>query len=219
MDIQRYHLRAPVLHHHLKGTSQVSENASEQKINIGDRLRAVRTARRLSQRELARKSGVTNGLISQIEQNLSSPSVASLKRILDAIPLTLSEFFAADEKVPEQVFFPAADPVEIRARKLFQTMQLASGISLRQIVRSDARRMQMLEETYAPGADSGIEAFAVHGEETGVVISGRIELAVADQSASLGPGDGYRFDGMIPHRFRNTGREPCILISATCRSD
>ena len=51
------------------------------------------------------RSGVTNGLISQIEQNRSSPSVSSLKRILDALPMSLSEFFADDFPDRQKIFY------------------------------------------------------------------------------------------------------------------
>ena len=62
-------------------------------MDIGGRLKEVREQRGLSQRELAARAGLTNGAISLMEQNKSSPSVASLKRLLDAVPMTLSEFF------------------------------------------------------------------------------------------------------------------------------
>ena len=50
----------------------------------------------LSQRELAKRAGVTNGMISLIEQNRVSPSVSSLKKVLDGIPMSLAEFFTLD---------------------------------------------------------------------------------------------------------------------------
>ena len=50
----------------------------------------------MSQRELARRAGVTNGLISLIEQNRVSPSVSSLKKVLDGVPMSLAEFFTLD---------------------------------------------------------------------------------------------------------------------------
>ena len=65
-------------------------------IDVGTRLRSIRTAFGLSQRELARRAGVTNGLISLIEQNRVSPSVSSLKKVLDGVPMSLAEFFTLD---------------------------------------------------------------------------------------------------------------------------
>ena len=78
-------------------------------MDIGGRLRAVREARKMSQRDLATRAGLTSGAISLIEQNKSSPSVSSLKALLDAIPMTLSEFFAEVEQNAAPKFFYTAD--------------------------------------------------------------------------------------------------------------
>ena len=64
--------------------------------DIGTRLRLVRQVYGFTQRELARRAGVTNGAISLIEQNRVSPSISSLKKILDGIPLSLADFFTLD---------------------------------------------------------------------------------------------------------------------------
>ena len=58
---------------------------------VGQQLKAVRIAFGLSQRELAKKAGVTNGMISLIEQNRVSPSVSSLKKVLDGVPMSLAD--------------------------------------------------------------------------------------------------------------------------------
>ena len=65
--------------------------------DVGGRLRQLRLARGLSQRELARRAGVTNSTVSLIEQNSVSPSVSSLKKLLDALPVSISTFFAGEE--------------------------------------------------------------------------------------------------------------------------
>ena len=62
-------------------------------MDIGSRLNAVRTSKGLSQRELAKRVGVTNSTISLIEQNKVSPSVGSLKKVLDGIPDLAGRFF------------------------------------------------------------------------------------------------------------------------------
>ena len=67
-------------------------------MDIGQKLRAIRKERGLSQRELAARAGLTNGTISLIEKNRTSPSVASLKSLLDAIPISMAEFFSTIEE-------------------------------------------------------------------------------------------------------------------------
>lgn len=184
-------------------------------LNIGQRLKKARTARNLSQRELARKSGVTNGMISQIEGNNTSPSISSLKRILDALPMSLSEFFSGESADKQQIFFRAADLRELNPQSVFGAMAGdCHGLSLRQVGDVHNSTIQMLHEHYAPGSDTGTEPYQHTGEEVGIVISGCIEVTVGEQTATLGPGDAYAFDSRMPHRFRNTGDVECILVSA-----
>ncbi len=72
----------------------------------------------------------------------------------------------------------------------------------------------MLHERYRPGADTGKESYAHEGEEAGIVISGSIEITVGAETRTLHPGDAYLFESRLPHRFRNTGDEDCIIVSA-----
>ena len=183
-------------------------------LNIGARLKVARTTSRMSQRELARRSGVTNGLISQIEQNQSSPSVSSLKRILDAIPMSLSEFFSDDFALAPRHFFRADDLREINPYKAFPESGASDGISLRQVGNSAAHTIQMLHERYEAGSDTGASLYSHEAEDAGIVISGQIEVTVGDDISILGPGDAYLSDSRIPHRFRNLGIEECVIISA-----
>lgn len=175
-------------------------------IDIGSRLKTVRLAARLSQRELARRAGVTNATISLIEANQMNPSVGALKRVLDGLPMSLAQFFAMeDAPTAAKPFYAADELVEVGKGKVSYRQV---GADLR------SRALQILVERYAPGADTGRVMLKHAGEEGGVVIRGRLEVTVADQVRVLGPGDAYYFDSDQPHRFRNLGSEACELISA-----
>jgi transcriptional regulator with XRE-family HTH domain len=174
--------------------------------DIGSRLKLVRQIFGLTQRELARRAGVTNGAISLIEQNRVSPSISSLKKILDGIPLSLADFFTLNFSSPENVFYTATELTEIAH---------APGISMRMVGRKiKDRALQMLHETYQPGADTGDAMLRHEGEESGIIVSGCLMVTVGVQEQLLQPGDAYYFRSDIPHRFRNPGSEPCLLISA-----
>ena len=82
-------------------------------LDVGQKLRTIRNIYGLSQRALAKKAGVTNGIISMIEQNRNSPSLATLKKILDAIPISFSEFFNNDFGENNQIVFKADELLEI----------------------------------------------------------------------------------------------------------
>lgn len=175
-------------------------------LDVGAHLRAVRTLYGLSQRELAKRAGVTNGLISLIEQNRVSPSVSSLKKVLDGIPMSIAEFFTLDLTVSPQVFFRADELTDLGDR----------SVALRLVAARRANRaMSVMHEQYAPGADTGADMLRHEGEEGGVVVRGRIELTVGGETRLLGPGDAYYFTSAIPHRFRNVGSEPCEVVSAS----
>ena len=77
----------------------------EPSAGVGARLRYVRELHGLSQRELARRAGLNHGTIGCIEKETISPSVGSLRKILDSLPMTLSEFFSLDPDTETQVFF------------------------------------------------------------------------------------------------------------------
>lgn len=173
--------------------------------DVGPRLRAVREARGLSQRALARVAGIPSSTVSLLESGRSNPSVGSLKRILDAIGVSLAEFFSAGLPVDESLFFRRHELTEIGR----------DGVSYRQVGGADGRRtLQILYETYQPGADSGRVPLSHEGEEGGIVMSGRLEVIVDGTRAVLGPGDAYLFASNRPHRFRNIGSEPCIVVTA-----
>jgi transcriptional regulator with XRE-family HTH domain len=174
-------------------------------VDVGSRLRYVRAQHGLSQRQLAKKAGVTNSTISLIESNQTNPSVGALKRILDGIPMSLADFFAIEAAPPSSAFFRADELVEIGK----------GPVSYRQVGHSlFGRALQILRERYAPGAESGRIPLVHDGEEGGIIISGRLEVIVGDERRILGPGDAYYFDSRQPHRFRCVGTEACELISA-----
>lgn len=185
--------------------SMESPEVTEAPTGVGRRLRLVRELYGLSQRELARRAGVTHGTISLIEAERVSPSVASLKKVLDGIPLSLSAFFTFDTRESRRIFYGREDLPD-----------MGSGDIVFRLVGADRqqRAMTILHERYAPGADTGEAMLSHEGEEGGVVISGEIELTVAGQQRLLGPGEAYYFESRLPHRFRNPGERTCEIISA-----
>ena len=174
-------------------------------IDIGARLRQARRSHNLSQRDLAGNTGVNNAMISLIENNRTNPSVALLKRILDGIPISMSDFFAMEDEPQRQVFFQADELKEIADGRI-SYLQVGAG--------KGDQQLQILRERYAPGADTGKTMLRHGAEEGGIVIKGRLEITVGKQKRVLGPGDAYYFDSRIPHRFRNVTDDACELVSA-----
>ena len=175
------------------------------RFEMGQRLREIRERSGLSQRGLAGRADVTNGMISLIEKNRSSPSVATLKKILDVFPMSLAEFFASGQAEQPSIFFRADELVEIGG----------GPISYRQVGSSlKGKALQLLHERLQPGADTGSAMLRHEGEEGGVVVRGEVELTVGPATRVLRAGDAYAFSSRTPHRFRNLGGEACEIVSA-----
>lgn len=187
--------------------------------DVGARLREIRTGAGLSQRQLAEKAGVPHGLISMVEQNRSSPSVASLRKILGGVPMTLADFFEPESASDDRVFFTPRDLVDLTSRlggALGHGREAGrdAGLSLRQVGDARAHNLQILHERYEPGADTGETMLEHVGHEGGVVISGEVEVTVGEETRLLKAGDAYLFDSRTPHRFRNVSDRPAEIVSA-----
>jgi len=179
--------------------------AARPSIDVGARLKAQRVRAGLTQRDLAGMAGVTNGMISMIEQNKHSPSVATLNRLTDALGLSFAEFFSIALPEAPRVFYLKDELVALTEGKV--RFAVVAG------ERPD-KVLQILHEVYAPGGDTGVTMLTHRGEEGGLVISGEIELTVGEQRRVLKAGDAYYFESTTPHRFRNVGKTAAVIVSA-----
>jgi transcriptional regulator with XRE-family HTH domain len=180
-------------------------NKTRDEAELGQRLRFIRERAGLSQRSLATKTGVPNSTISLIESGKMNPSVGALRRVLDGIPISLSEFFSFEPE-PEKTSFYVHDALTEIGKGKLSLRQVGSNLF--------GRALMILHETYDVGADTGRVLYGHEGEEGGIVLSGQVEITVGAQRKILGPGDAYYFDSRLPHRFKQVGPEKCILVSA-----
>ena len=176
-------------------------------MDIGSRLQAVRKSKGLSQRELAKRVGVTNSTISLIEQNKVSPSVGSLKKVLDGIPISLADFFTLDldDGGGDSPYYSREEQPDVGNNDVHYFLVGSHRSS---------RQMCILREVMPPGTDTGDTMLSHDGEEGGVIIQGQVEITVGDRVRVLGPGEAYYFESRTPHRFRNVGEDDAILVSA-----
>lgn len=176
-------------------------------IDIGRRLRDIRRSKGISQRELARRAGITHGTVSFIERNRISPSIGTMRQILDCFGLTLSEFFAPEAEQPNRYFFTRHDLFDVGS----------GGVKLLQLGKSlVGRPLQMLLEFYPPGSETSREPYRTEGgEEGGIVVQGEIEATIGDEVRILRQYDAYLFPTSLPHKLRNVSDRECVIVSAT----
>jgi len=183
--------------------------------DIGARLKIMRTAAELSQRQLAERAGVPHAQISIIEQNKSSPSIATLRKILSGLNMTMADFFDSERRAPAGPFFGPDDLLDLTGKlHALGAADPTGRMSFRQIGEAHRHNLQILHEVYEKGADTGETRLEHFSNEGGFVIEGALEVSVGDEVRVLHPGDSYLFDSRIPHRFRNVFDGRTVVISA-----
>jgi transcriptional regulator with XRE-family HTH domain len=178
---------------------------SMDELDVAPRLRGLRARRKLSLRALSRETGIAVSFLSALERGRNNVSVAKLKAIVDALGVTLAEFFSQAPPPREKIVYRKGELVEISGQKGISFKDVASG--------RGGRALQLLVERYGPGSDTGAESYRHEAEEAGVVLRGTLELTVDDEVHILKPGDAYYFDSRRPHRFRNRGKVAVEAVS------
>lgn len=184
-----------------------SDSARSRSVVLGHQVRDLRRAKRLTLVELAERIDRSVGWLSQIERGISEVSIAALQPIAEALGVQLSWFFA--EAAP-----PQPDELGVVLRKAARRQIDFHGSKVHEEILSPSLSGQLLlvESTFAPGATTGDRDRVRRGEEAGVVLRGELELVVDGKTLRLGPGDSFAFTRSGPHRCRNPGKTPTVVI-------
>jgi transcriptional regulator with XRE-family HTH domain len=177
---------------------------------LGQQLRVLRKGRNLSLVELADRTGLSIGNISQIERGVSSPSVRSLKKLGEALNISVGDLFQETD-LP-----PAAEIAYIVRKKTRPLLKLgATGVQKELLTPTTPGALQMLMVTITPGGSSGPDHYTHRGEESGLVLAGALELWIEDECFILKEGDTFRFKSTQPHRFANAGAKVAQVLWVT----
>lgn len=183
--------------------------------DIGARLREERDRVGISQRELARRVGLSPSMISQIESGQSKPSVSTLYGIVTELGVSLDDLFGANGVTP-----PMADDggagdgsthlgpmVRVEDRHV---IDLDSGVRWERLTSHQHEHVDFLHVVYDVGGSSASDAKMMRhpGREYGVVLEGRLGVQLGFDELALDPGDSIAFDSTQPHRLWNLGQVP-----------
>ncbi|RLD06499.1 MAG: cupin [Chloroflexi bacterium] len=165
-------------------------------INVGVRLRELRSERGLSIRALARQSSLSANALSMIERSKTSPSVSTLYKLADAMGVPVTAFFGEDVE-RDVVVFRKADE---RTRIPFQrgTWEGLGGENF-------VGRIEPFVLTLESGANSGLHTMVHTGHEFVICLRGELEYQIEDKFYNLEPGDSLMFSARLRHRWRNLG--------------
>jgi transcriptional regulator with XRE-family HTH domain len=172
-------------------------------IDVGDRLRALRQFRRCTLRTIAERSGLSESFLSQVECGRSNASIASLRRIADALGVSMADLFEPDGLPGPKVLRRDERPAlsfGILGRKLLLTPR-------------PLHHLEVFAGELEVGGSTGEQPYA-HGdsEELFVVLAGTVQLELGGELFELERSDSIDYRSSTPHRVTNVSEEPAEVM-------
>ncbi len=179
-------------------------------VDVGQRLRDVRTEVGLTIRDLARKSGLNVNTLSMIENGKTSPSLETLQQLSFALETPIAAFF--EQSTP---------PNKVAHYKANQrpSMSFANGVLEDLGAGMPRRGAEAFLVTLSPYSSSGENPIVHTGREIVFCLEGQLTYTIEDQAFLLAPGDSLFFEAHLPHGWQNTGAIPTRVLLVLCPSD
>ena len=203
--------RAQESHRRRAGAAEVASDSQPrgdagrgQAVRLGARIRAVRKERGLTLDVLGQLAGITRSFLSQVENDISAPSIATLRKIAQALGTPV--FALVEDQRDRRKVVRRQDRKRIRAPHSPVEYELLSP--------DLQRNIEVILMELEPGQVSNPVPMGHRGEECATVLSGKARVQVGDEYFDLEEGDTIHFDSGVPHRVLNPGSTPTQLISA-----
>lgn len=173
---------------------------------MGARIRALRKEANMTLAQLSDASGLSVSYLSQIERDISHPSIRALSDIAKVLNVSMAWLFQAPD--PGR----SAESRHIVRWHERGVMHLTAGIREEVLSTDIDGPLKLFSTTLQPGAISSDLPMSHKGAEAGLVLEGTFTLILGDETYDLGPGDSFSFHSRMPHRFYNRGLEPAVIV-------
>ena len=169
-------------------------------MNLGEKIKRMRLQKGLTQEELADRCELTKGYISQLENNLNSPSIATLTDILAALGSSLAEFF--QEEKEEKIVYSKNEFIE----------KDSDGVLLNWLIPNAQKNMMepILVELVEGGETVGDVPH--EGEEFGYVLEGKIAIILGKTHHLCKKGEAFYYTASKPHSIINKGKSKARFL-------
>lgn len=182
-------------------------------MSLGSQLRSERLRQGLRLVDLAQATGLTASFLSQVERDIATPSVETLKCIANALAVPVGHFFEDSEQtelVKRQN--TKTSPVVHEGRR--KTLSPNKGVTFYLLNPDMSGPIEFIYDVFEPGACTGEQPYTHEGVECGLILEGELEVQVGDDIYLLHEGDSITFSSEAPHRKRNTGKTRSISVWA-----
>ena len=173
-------------------------------MDIGHKIKELRTQKHLTQEELADRCELTKGFISQLERDHTSPSIATLMDILQCLGTDLPSFFNNNDTDDEQIVFHQSDYFVKKDDELHNQVEWI-------IPNAQKNIMEPIRLTLEPGGSTYPDN-PHEGEEFGYVLAGRVILRIGTREFAIKTGGSFCIHPSAPHVLRNAGKTKAKLL-------
>lgn len=167
-------------------------------MNIGARLKALRTAKKVTIKSLSESTGLSVGFISNIERDVNNPTINSLMKICGALDIDLQTFFS----------LPDADSVVMRKADRQQLQTPIHPATTCEIYPKNSNHLQPSFITMEPGAHYGDSPTGHGDDEICLILQGKVEFYIGEESYLLEEGDCIYVHSFASHAMKNVGDGP-----------
>ena len=193
-----------------------TSDKKDQLANLGDEIRQLRKVRGLTLQTMAKAIGKSVGFLSQVERNITKPSVAALQDISEVLNIHIGWFFQAGENESEdgqEFIVRKANRRRLSYSALSNTDYL--GLHDHLLSANLNGELALGISRYEPGASTGDDSYDHSGEEAGLVLSGQLELSIGNKKYTLEAGDSFSFKSQLKHRYVNPSTsEDAVVVWA-----
>lgn len=179
-------------------------------MDLGKKIRYIREEKNMSIKELAEKLGISNSHISQVERNISSPSITMLKNIANVFDIPMTSFFNDEIEKGSTV---------IRRKERKKIMLPNSNFTYEMLSPSTVSEFQLLLTRIEEGGRLGENPIGHKGQECCFINKGQVEFTINNEVYKLEEGDSIYYPENTPHNVVNSGKGEAIIISVINPAD
>ncbi len=182
-------------------------------LGIGKKIKKLRQEKGLTLQELSEKTGLSKGLISQIENEQVSPPISTLMKIANGLNVEISYFFEQDEPTEKITVVRKNERISSGRRGIKGNINIGYSYELLAHKRPH-KHMEPFLVTFEPKERDDVIMFNHEGEEFHFVLEGKLEMIAENhEPIILEEGDSLYFDSSIPHGFRGLEGKPAKTLT------
>ncbi|WP_409343993.1 helix-turn-helix domain-containing protein [Paenibacillus sp. MBLB4367] len=171
-------------------------------MDIGSSIRSIRKRKSITISQICDQTGLSQGFMSQVETNKTSPSIATLESIASALQVPLAYLLLKKEE-------------RMRITRTNERTITTSGADRLKVEHvSSTKNVKMMLVEFPPGTSTGQAPHAHEGEEVHLIVKGSLYVEQGEDSAELAEGDSFSWNACVPHLVRNNGTEPAVVLIA-----